>query len=210
MILTSTFGIGEPMVSALSVMLSVAQVIRATGEHSVWPNTMVKARAQPLLESSDNGSRHRRAAGIDRIDRGKIGGRKGRMLHHRDQHGRHAQHRVAAIGFQEFDHKPGIEGLEQHLGGAPGDGAEHATDATAGVEKRHGGYLNRAVGDAGAVGGVRAVVDQSAMMQQGALGKSRGSGGVLDHHRIGRSHFRQAQVWQCRRIPETHPIDRRQ
>ena len=43
MILTSTFGIGEPMVSALSVMLSVAQVIRATGEHSVWPNTMVKA-----------------------------------------------------------------------------------------------------------------------------------------------------------------------
>ena len=40
-IFTSTFGIGVPMVLALSAIVSVVQVIKATGEHSVWPNTMV-------------------------------------------------------------------------------------------------------------------------------------------------------------------------
>ena len=42
MIFTSTCGIGRPMVPALSSTLSSGRVIDATGEHSVWPKTMVK------------------------------------------------------------------------------------------------------------------------------------------------------------------------
>ena len=42
MIFTSTCGIGVPMVPALSSTLSSGRVIDATGEHSVWPKTMVK------------------------------------------------------------------------------------------------------------------------------------------------------------------------
>ena len=38
----SMFGSGNPMVPALSSIVSVVLVIAATGEHSVWPNTMVK------------------------------------------------------------------------------------------------------------------------------------------------------------------------
>ena len=42
-ILTSTFGIGLPIVFALSSTVSSVLVIDATGEHSVWPNTIVKS-----------------------------------------------------------------------------------------------------------------------------------------------------------------------
>jgi len=43
--------IGVPMVLALSVMVSVAQVIKATGEHSVWPNTIVKGAPAVVRDS---------------------------------------------------------------------------------------------------------------------------------------------------------------
>ena len=94
------------------------------------------------------------------------------MLHHRHQHGRHAKHRIGAIGGHQLDHQPGIEGLDQHLGGALRDRADHATDATAGMEKRHGGNLYRAVGNAGAVRGVRPIVDEPAMVKQRSLGET--------------------------------------
>ncbi len=57
MIFTSTCGIGPPRVSALSCTLSSGRVICATGEHSVWPKTMVKGA--PRVSSS----RVTRAAG---------------------------------------------------------------------------------------------------------------------------------------------------
>ena len=37
------------------------------------------------------------------------------MLQHRDQHGGDAEHRVAAIGREHFQHQAGIERLDQHL-----------------------------------------------------------------------------------------------
>ncbi len=43
MIFTSVCGIGLPSVSVLSIVVSCGEVIDATGEHSVWPNTMVNA-----------------------------------------------------------------------------------------------------------------------------------------------------------------------
>jgi hypothetical protein len=43
MILVSILGRGSPIVLALSSTLSLIRVWAATGEHSVWPNTMVKA-----------------------------------------------------------------------------------------------------------------------------------------------------------------------
>jgi hypothetical protein len=42
MILVSMLGSGRPIVLALSSTLSSVRVCAATGEHSVWPNTMVK------------------------------------------------------------------------------------------------------------------------------------------------------------------------
>jgi len=87
------------------------------------------------------------------------------MLHHCNQHSRHAEHRIGAIAGSQLDHEPGVKGLDQHLCGALGDRAEHAANATAGMEQRHGGDLNGAVGDAGAVRRMRPVVDEPAMVQ---------------------------------------------
>ena len=106
------------------------------------------------------------------------------MFEHRHQHGRHADHRIAAVGREQFEHEAGLERLQQHLGRRLGDGAEHAADAAAGVEQRHGGDEDVAGVDPHAVGGVGAVVGEAAMMQQRAFRKAGGARRILDHHGI--------------------------
>ena len=116
--------------------------------------------------------------------RRKIGRREGGMFEHRHQHGRHADHRIAAVGREEFEHEAGFERLQQHLCRSLGHGAEHAADAAAGVEQRHGGDEDVAGVDPHAIGGVGAVVGEAAMMQQRAFRKAGGARGILDHHGI--------------------------
>ena len=160
----------------------------ATGEHSVCPNTMVKGAPSFCFEPGDQRGRYRRAAGADRLDGRKIGRGEGGMLQHRHQHGRHADHGVAAIGGKQLEHEARLERLQQHLGRGLRHRAEHAADATAGVEQRHGRHEDVARTEPHSLGGVGPVVGKSAMMQQRALRKARGAGGILDHHRIGRLH----------------------
>src|SRR5436190_6742119 len=88
------------------------------------------------------------------------------MFEHRHQHGRYADHRIAAIPGEKFEHEARFERLQQHLRRSLGYGAEHAADAAAGVEQRHGRYEYVARIDPHSLGGVGAVVGEAAMMQQ--------------------------------------------
>ena len=97
------------------------------------------------------------------------------MLQHRNQHGGNAEHRIAAIGPEHFQHQSGLEGLDQHLRRGLRYRADHAADAAAGMKQRHRGDEDVAGIDAHPVGGVGAVVEQSAMTEQGALRKARGA-----------------------------------
>ncbi len=160
MILFSMLGSGRPIVLALSSTLSVVPVCAATGEHSVWPNTIVKGA--PSFSSSCRTS----AAGtveppeqIALTDERSVAA-KVRVLQHRDQHGGNAEHRIAPIGPEHFEHQSGLERLDQHLGGGLRDRPDHAADAAAGVKQRHRGDEDVAGIDAHAVGGVGAVVEE--------------------------------------------------
>ena len=137
--------------------------------------------AELFLEPLHQRSRHRGAAGADRLDRREIGGRKRRVLQHGDQHGGNADHRVAAIGAEHFEHDGRVEGFDQHLGCRLRDRADHAADAAAGVKQRHGGDEDVAGIDAHPVGGVGAVVEKPAMAEQGALRKAGRARRILDH-----------------------------
>ncbi len=97
------------------------------------------------------------------------------MLQHRDQHGGDAEHRIAAIGPEHFQHQSRLESFDQHLGRSLRYRADHAADTAAGVKQRHRGDEDIAGIDAHAVGGVGAVVEKSAMAEQGALRKARGA-----------------------------------
>ena len=108
------------------------------------------------------------------------------MFEHRHQHGRYADHRIAAIPGEKFEHEARFERFQQHLRRSLGYGAEHAADAAAGVEQRHGRHEYVARIDPHSLGGVGAVVGEAAMMQQRAFRKAGGARGILDHHGIGR------------------------
>ena len=87
------------------------------------------------------------------------------MFQHRHQHRRHADHRIAAIGREKFEHEARLERLQQHLGCSLGDGAQHATDAASGVEQRHGRNEDVAGIDPHSLSGVGAIGDERAMSQ---------------------------------------------
>ena len=106
------------------------------------------------------------------------------MLEHCDQHGGNAKHGVAAIGVEHLEYQRWVERLDQDLCRRLRDSAHHAADAAAGVKQRHGGDEHVAGVDAHPVGGVGAVIEKSAMTEQGALWKARGARSVLDHHGI--------------------------
>ena len=108
------------------------------------------------------------------------------MFEHRHQHCRHSDHRIAAIGLEQFEHQARFERLQQHLRRRLGHRAEDAADAAAGVEQRHGRYENVALLDPHSLGDVGAVGGEAAMMQQRTFWKARGARGILDHHWIGR------------------------
>ena len=107
MILVSMLGSGRPIVLALSSTLSVVQVCAATGEHSVWPNTIVKGA--PSFSSNSRTSAAGTVEPPEQIaltdERSVVG--ECRMLQHRDQHGGNADHRIAAIGPEHFEHDAG-------------------------------------------------------------------------------------------------------
>ena len=128
------------------------------------------------------------------------------MLQHRDQHGGNAEHRIAAIGPEHFQHQSGLEGLDQHRGRGFRHRADHAADAAAGVKQRHRGDEDVAGIDAHAVGGVGAVVEQSAMAEQGAFRKARGARGVLDHDGIVGTDGRQLDALVVARGDEGVPV----
>jgi hypothetical protein len=86
-----------------------------------------------------------------------------------------AKHRVAAIGPEHFEHECRVEGFDQHLRRRFRDRADHAANAAAGVKQRHGGDENVAGIDSHPVGGVGAVVQQSAVPEQGPFRKARGA-----------------------------------
>ena len=113
------------------------------------------------------------------------------MFQHRHQHGGNTDHGITAIGRKHFQHEAGLEGLQQHLGRRARHRTDDAADAAAGVEQRHRGDEDVAGLDAHLDSSIGAVVGEPAMMQQRALGKSRGARRILDHHGIGRLDVRQ-------------------
>src|SRR3984957_2655865 len=156
MILVSMLGSGRPMVLALSSTVSVVRVWAATGEHSVWPNTI----EQGAQRGRDGGT-----AGANRLDRGEVGRCKGRMFEHRHQHGGNAHHGIAAIGGEQLQHEARLERLEQHLCRGLGNRADHAADAASGMEQWHGGDEYIAGAYPHPVGGIGAIVQKAAMTQ---------------------------------------------
>ena len=103
-ILVSMLGSGRPMVPALSSIAVVGAGLRRDRRAFGLPEHDGEGRAKLFLEPLAPARRHGRAARADRLDRGEIGCRKGRMLQHRDQHGRHADHGIAAIGPEHLEH----------------------------------------------------------------------------------------------------------
>ena len=153
-ILVSMFGSGRPMVPALSSIVSVVMVMAATGEHSVCPNTIVKGA--PSFFSSEVTN----AAGtveppeqIALTEERSVVANDGCSSIATSMVGT-AEHRVAAIGLEQLEHETRLERLQQHLRRRLRYRAEHAADAAAGVEQRHGGDEDIAGFDAHSLGGV--------------------------------------------------------
>jgi hypothetical protein len=79
---------------------------------------------------------------------------------------------------------PGSKCLDEHLRRPLRHRSQDTDHATTGVEQRHGRQPHRSVDYAHPIQRMRAVVDQAAMVQHGALRETRRTRGVLDHHSI--------------------------
>ena len=200
MILFSMLGSGRPIVLALSSTLSVVRVCAATGEHSVWPNTIVKGAPSFSSNSRHQRGRHRGAARADRLDRREIGRREGRMFQHRDQHGGNAEHRIAAIGPEHFQHQSGLERLDQHLWSRPSTPRRSRSRRSRRCETAASVVTKTSPGSTPIRSAVSApLLSEAAMTKQGALWKARGARGVLDHDGIVGTDGRQLDALRRRR-----------
>ena len=86
------------------------------------------------------------------------------MFKQGDQHRRHAEHAVDLMRFTEPEHEAGVELVDQHLGAAHADAAEHRHDRTGSVEQRHLGDVGVAGLHAHPVEVMVTVVDQTPVM----------------------------------------------
>ena len=102
------------------------------------------------------------------------------MLHHRDQHRRHAQQRGAPLGLAQLEHQRGVEREDGDVHRPRLRGAERAHRAARGVEHRHRVHVDVARSETDPAGVEARVVRQPAVGQQRALREAGGSRRVLD------------------------------
>jgi hypothetical protein len=147
----------------------------ATGEHSVCPNTMVKG-----APSFCSNQVHSAAGTVEppeqiALTEDRIGRCEGGMFEHRHQHGRYADHRVAAIGRNISSTRPGSNASSstwrRGLDTAPSTQQTQPPVWNSGMVVTNtspGSIPMRS-------SGIGAVVGEAAMMQQRAFRKASGA-----------------------------------
>ncbi len=86
------------------------------------------------------------------------------MLQHGNQHRWYADHRVGAVGFDQFEDQTGLKCFHDYLRRHLAHGAKYAQHAAAGVEQGHRRDPNVTVFDAEPIHCVGTVVDQSTVV----------------------------------------------